>query len=64
MAKPFTTFQITVTYVSVGEAKTYVGWFPGATAAEAIVAARAFVNKYVRPQYISAANEVVQLTGV
>lgn len=64
MPDPYTQYHITVTYVTVGEPKTYVGWFTGRVAEEAITAARAFVTKYMRPQYISEANEVVSTSGL
>lgn len=64
MDEPFTQYQVTVTYVTSGEPKTYIGWFPGRTAREGIDAGRAFVTKYMRPQFISEANEVVSLSGI
>lgn len=55
MVEPLVTYSVTVTYFLAGELKDYTGSFPGTNSEEAILAARLFVTRYLRPNYIETA---------
>ena len=55
MVDPLITYSATVTYFLAGELKDYTGSFSGMNSEEAILAARLFVTRYLRPNYIESA---------
>jgi hypothetical protein len=56
--EPLTSYKIAVSYLIDGQTKTYTGSFAGRTSSDAAAAARTFVTRYIRPQVITAADEV------